>query len=212
MSLQWNSNSCAVQGPRSTEFCINNPDPNQRSIETGRDFTGGRITDRETAGRSPRSRTGQVPVLRTAANRNNTNTDTEFFYLLHPRRLGIPPRISSSIYGAKSRTGAGGPSPRLHAGAARAAQTQPQLSQPQHPATAHRRGRSQQSPAICRRSSSWLRLELGKRLKDNDGWYVRERRLRNAMSFFCWSKTRVAGTQSLSRVPLWSPRIFRPAG
>ncbi len=96
----------------------------------------GGFTDRETA-RTLASLPGlgEVPVLAYALqNRNNTNTDTEFLILVTPRRLRIPPRISSSIYaGPSPGTGAGGPSPAAPTPAPQEPpQTQPQ-PQPQPP-------------------------------------------------------------------------------
>jgi tetratricopeptide (TPR) repeat protein len=74
----------------------------------------GGFADRETA-RTLASLPGlgEVPGLAYALqNRNNTNQDTEFFILVTPRKLRIPPRISSSIYtGPSPGTGASGPSP-----------------------------------------------------------------------------------------------------
>ena len=74
----------------------------------------GGFADRETA-RTLASLPGlgEVPGLAYALqNRNNTNQDTEFFILVTPRKLRIPPRISSSIYaGPTPGAGASGPSP-----------------------------------------------------------------------------------------------------
>lgn len=54
---------------------------------------------------------GEVPgIAYTLQNRNNTSQSTEFMILVTPRRLRIPPRISSSIYaGPSPGAGASGP-------------------------------------------------------------------------------------------------------
>ncbi len=56
---------------------------------------------------------GEIPGIAYALqNRNNTNQDTEFLILVTPRKLRIPPRISSSIYaGPSPGAGASGPVP-----------------------------------------------------------------------------------------------------
>jgi len=134
----WNSKFVRSQGPRINGIPVINNQTLTQTVRLKQDETSlvGRIygsRDRATLASLPGL--GEVPVLAYALqNRNNTNTDTEFLILVTPRRLRIPPRISSSIYaGPSPGTGAGGPSPAAPTPAPQEPpQTQPQ-PQPQPP-------------------------------------------------------------------------------
>lgn len=72
----------------------------------------GGLTDREVTNvLSSLPGLGEIPGLAyTAQDRNNTRQETEFLILVTPRRLRIPPRVSSSIYaGPNPGAGASGP-------------------------------------------------------------------------------------------------------
>jgi len=94
----------------------------------------GGLTDREAAkALASLPGLGEIPGVGYAAqNRNNTATDTEFLILVTPRKLRIPPRITSSIYaGPNPGTGANALAPQPPAPEP-PPPTQPPPTQPQN--------------------------------------------------------------------------------